>query len=197
MFQLGGTQHFLCWQVPFIIILHFSTCNFSDSNFRHCPSQDEWNRVSKICGFLKVFYDTTCIFSSSKYPTSNLYFEVICEIQHCLNKEMKGDDVFLKSMATKIVGKFDKYWSEHSVILAIAVVFDPHFKLQFVEYSYKKLYDDNAMEYIQIYHKLFTLFDEYIKNSSNACSSNPLTSHSYGNDSASQDNDDMDFSKVT
>ncbi|XP_058181153.1 zinc finger BED domain-containing protein RICESLEEPER 2-like [Rhododendron vialii] len=107
----------------------FCQLQLSDSNFKHCPSQEEWGRAEKICQFLKVFYDATCIFSGSKYPTSNLYFP------------------------------------KHSVILAIAVISDPRFKFQLVEYSYGKLYGESSSEVFtqctRIREKLFGLFNEY------------------------------------
>ena len=40
-----------------------------DGNFTHCPRFDEWVKIEKIFGFLKVFYEVTCAFSGSKYPT--------------------------------------------------------------------------------------------------------------------------------
>ncbi|KAK8260422.1 hypothetical protein V6Z12_D13G120000 [Gossypium hirsutum] len=36
-------------------------------------SRYEWRNVA-ICKFLKVFYDITCVFSNSNYPTTNFYF---------------------------------------------------------------------------------------------------------------------------
>lgn len=117
-----------------------------DSNFKHCPSQEEWGRAEKICQFLKVFYDSTCIFLGLKYPTSNLYFSKVCAIQFLLNKEMNSTNPFMRKMATQMMVKFDKYWSKHSMILAIAVIFDPRFKFQLVEYSYGKLYGESSSE---------------------------------------------------
>ena len=46
-----------------------------DANFKHCLSNDEWNRVERITRFLKPFNDITTLFSGTDYPTANLYFQ--------------------------------------------------------------------------------------------------------------------------
>lgn len=61
-------------------------------------------------------------------------------------------------MATQML-KFEKYWSEFSVALAIAVIFDPHYKLQFVDFSYKMLYGNHCShEFLTAREKLFSLW---------------------------------------
>lgn len=47
-------------------------------------------------------------------------------------------------MAMKIQPKFDKYWANYNMILAIAVVLDPRYKTQFVELCDKMLYGVNC-----------------------------------------------------
>ncbi|WOL05521.1 hypothetical protein Cni_G14250 [Canna indica] len=72
-------------------------------------------------------------------------------------------------MAVKMLAKFAKYWSEFSVILSIAVILDPRYKLQFVDWSYKKLYGSHSREFETIQNKLFSLYEEYA--SSRECGS--------------------------
>ena len=58
--------------------------------------------------------------------------------------------------------KFEKYWSEFSLILAIAMVVDPRYKLQFVDWCYKKIYGvGNSVQFLHVKDKLFSTFDEY------------------------------------
>ncbi|KAH9724393.1 hypothetical protein KPL70_007468 [Citrus sinensis] len=42
--------------------------------------------------------------------------------------------------------KFLKYWSDFCTILTITVIFYPRYKLQFVEWAYKKVYGENSNE---------------------------------------------------
>ena len=64
-------------------------------------------------------------------------------------------------MATQMWSKFQKYWSEFYLTLAIACVLDPRFKLGLVEFSYKKLYGDDCIECMLLRNKLWSIFEEY------------------------------------
>nr|KAJ0207743.1 hypothetical protein LSAT_V11C500259970 [Lactuca sativa] len=135
----------------------------SDSSYLDCPSNDEWNKLEKIFRFLEVFYEVTCIFSGNKYSTANLYFPSVSMVEKTLREEMESSDRFMKNMAKKMYEKFSKYWSEYSMILAMAAVLDPRYKLQYVEFTYKKLYGDSfAVHSDRIREKLHDLFSEYI-----------------------------------
>lgn len=46
-------------------------------------------------------------------------------------------------MAEKLKLKFDQYWSECHVLLAIAAIVDPCFNMKLVECYYQAIYDDD------------------------------------------------------
>ena len=77
---------------------------------------------------------------------------------------MKDDDEYVKLIATKMYKKFEKYWSEYNVLLAIACILDPRYKMQFVEFCYHGLYGHNSTELKNVKDKLFSLFNEYSSN---------------------------------
>ena len=114
----------------------FNHLEISDSNYKSCPSQFEWDKVEKISSFLSVFYDITCVFSVIKYHTANLYFLSVFIAYMMLKEHMNSEDVYLKNMANLMMAKFEKYWSELSIILAVAVILVPRYKLQFVNWAY-------------------------------------------------------------
>lgn len=139
----------------------------TDANFVHCPTLEEWSKIEKICKFLKVFYEVTLAFSGSKYPTANLYFPNVLKVRLLLKNEMESNDKFIKDMAFKMHLKFDKYWSDFSTIMGIAVVFDPRYKFQVIEWAFKKIYGSTSDVEIDLFKKkLFALFDEYVAISS-------------------------------
>ncbi|XP_021735189.1 zinc finger BED domain-containing protein RICESLEEPER 2-like [Chenopodium quinoa] len=118
-------------------LIHFQKV---DANYVHCPSAEEWGRIEKICKFLKVFHDVTLAFSGTKYPTSNLYFHRVLQVRLLLQNEMKSSDLFMQKMACKMYEKFGKYWSEFSTFMVVAVVLDPRYKLQCVNWGYMRIY---------------------------------------------------------
>ncbi|KAL3533453.1 hypothetical protein ACH5RR_006974 [Cinchona calisaya] len=65
-------------------------------------------------------------------------------------------------MAGPMKKKFEKYWDECCLVLAIAVVFDPRFKLDLVEYNYNAIYGKNAKRYVdRVRIAIVDLFVEY------------------------------------
>ena len=135
-----------------------------DANFKHCPSRDQWNRVERITQFLKPFKDITTLFSRTDYPTANLYFQGVSQIELLLLEEMEIQDSFISNMVEQMKGKFDKYWDCYSVVLACAIVLDPRYKLDYVDFTFKKI---EPIEHIakmkveSVQTTLYKLFSEY------------------------------------
>ena len=135
-----------------------------NANFKHCPSRDEWNKVERITQFLKPFNDITTLFSGIDYPTANLYFQEVSQIELLLLEKMESQDLFISNMAEQMKGNFDKYWDCYSVVLACAIVLDPRYKLDYVDFIFKKI---EPIEHIaemkveSIETTLYKLFSEY------------------------------------
>lgn len=137
----------------------------------------------------------TLAFSSTKYPTPNLYFPNVLKVRLLLKEQLASSDRFLKAMAVKMFEKFDKYWSDFSTIMGIAVVFDPRYKFQVIDWAYKKVYEQNAELEIELFKgKLFALFDEY--SSSAATSSAPSTATRSKSNAPVVDQESDNFMKV-
>ncbi|GLT39759.1 hypothetical protein SLA2020_139340 [Shorea laevis] len=138
-----------------------------DINFKHKLLEDEWEKVSLLCKFLKAFFEVTRILSGSRYPTSNLYFKWVWKVYSRLLDMVRGPENFLTSMVKEMESKFRQYWSDYSLILSCAAVLDPRYKVKFVEYCYTKLYGNDAQQYVgTVINTLYCLFDEYMQNSS-------------------------------
>ncbi|KAJ1417944.1 Ribonuclease H-like superfamily [Sesbania bispinosa] len=65
-------------------------------------------------------------------------------------------------MASKMVAKFEKYWSVIHGIMGIASVLDPRYKLNILEYFFPKLYGSSSSIEINNMKKLcYSLFEDY------------------------------------
>ncbi|XP_042973145.1 zinc finger BED domain-containing protein RICESLEEPER 2-like [Carya illinoinensis] len=166
----------------------FSHLELTNSNFKHCPSNSKWEKVEKIKGLLSVFYEATCDFSGTKYPTANLYFPAVFLIYFRLKRHSEGEDDYLKRMSCQMLTKFEKYWSEFNVLLVIAVILDPRYKLHFVDFSYTKLYGDCSIEFMNVRTKMASLFMEYASSSVPTCSTMTSESNVSGAESESSVN---------
>ena len=146
----------------------FSGLALTDKNYKYCPSSEEWSRGEKICEFLEPFYAMTNLISGSSYPTANLYFTQVWKIECLLLKNLNCEDNLIRDMTFKMKEKFDKYWSEYNILLAMAAVFDPRIKLSLLEFCYNSVDPITSEEKMNIVKKkLHQLYDEYPKNSSN------------------------------
>ncbi|CAN6456065.1 unnamed protein product [Victoria cruziana] len=126
------------------------------------PAPREWEMASHITNILKPFVEMSNVFSATKSPTSNLYFPSICGIKFQLNEWCRSGDAFVRSVALKMRENFDAYWKTCSLILAVAVVLDPRFKMKLVEYYYPQIYGVNAADHIKAtYDGIIGLYNEY------------------------------------
>ncbi|XP_074373792.1 zinc finger BED domain-containing protein RICESLEEPER 2-like [Apium graveolens] len=82
-------------------------------------------------------------FNSSKkeWKVARLVHDYICDIKIQLMELETSPEEFLQLMADPMSIKFSKYWDECSWCLAIAVVLDPGYKMDIIEYYYNRLYE--------------------------------------------------------
>jgi len=129
----------------------------------YVPVEEEWEKVTIVHKFLKLFYEVTYMFSVAKTPTSNLYFKGAWMVHRRLLEATQGPYGLLTNIGNRMLGKFDKYWSEYNLYLLCAVILDPRCKVKFVEYYFSKLFvPDEAIERVDnVLSTLRSLSDEY------------------------------------
>ena len=168
----------------------FEILALDDSNYKSCPSALEWDIIERICVFLGVFYDVTNVFSGTKYPTANLYYPHVFMAYLTLHDSMTLGDEYMKDMATSMMEKFQKYWSDFNLTLAIAVVFDPRYKLHFIEWSYKKVYGEINDKFGIVDKLLDATFQEYVNVHDDSSTTSNFASSSNASKSVEKTSDD-------
>jgi hypothetical protein len=132
------------------------------SNFH--LGDEEWNRVATMQKFIKPLYGITWTFLSMKHKTANSYFVGLCKVYRLLQVTNEQEN-FMGAMVKDMKSKFEKYWSEYSLVLACAAVLDPRYKLNLVSYCFKKIYGDvDASQYtdkvVALLHRLSTEYEK-------------------------------------
>lgn len=130
------------------------------------PMGSDWDNARALVKFLKCFFESTKRLSGSLYVTSNSYFREVFKIENTLVTWSKSSDINLSLMAIKMKEKFDKYWGnidKVNMMLLIAVLLDPRYKLEYIEFCYAKVYEVGKVKGLigRIMGALTTIFDHY------------------------------------
>ncbi|KHN03605.1 Putative AC transposase [Glycine soja] len=141
----------------------FSCLDTSDPDYKGAPSMQDWKLVETLCTYLKPLFDAANILTTTTHPTVITFFHEVWKLQLDLSRAIVNEDPFISNLTKPMQQKIDKYWKDCSVVLAIAVVMDPRFKMKLVEFSFTKIYGEDAHEYVKIVDDgIHELFHEYV-----------------------------------
>ena len=59
---------------------------------------------------------------------------------------MKHKDPTYKAMGEAMMDKFNKYWLEKNNVMVLATVLDPRYKMFYIDWAFKQLYDEQTAE---------------------------------------------------
>eukprot|EP00256_Glycine_max_P055149 XP_014622189.1 zinc finger BED domain-containing protein DAYSLEEPER [Glycine max] len=117
----------------------------------------------------------------------------VWKIEWLLRETLKCDDPVLQNMAVLMMEKFGKYWSDHNVILSIAMILDPRMKLEALRFYYSKLDASTCDEKINnIKEKMYKLFDEYVSVKSSSSTASSSQQPTVQEDFSIEENQEMD-----
>ncbi|XP_039116476.1 zinc finger BED domain-containing protein RICESLEEPER 3-like [Dioscorea cayenensis subsp. rotundata] len=185
-------DHYICVTAHFIDhewllhkrLIHFKLIpppydSFSiEDEINTCVAQ--WNIQHKLFSItLDNLSTNDCVVSLLKsrlnqrgfLPCDGEFFHIRCcahilnlVVQSAFNLIMLTIESFLTPMVKEMQRKFDKYWSEYSLILSCAVILDPRYKVKFVEFCYTKVYGMESREYTSnVVATLYKCFEAYKK----------------------------------
>nr|XP_043621931.1 zinc finger BED domain-containing protein DAYSLEEPER-like [Erigeron canadensis]XP_043621932.1 zinc finger BED domain-containing protein DAYSLEEPER-like [Erigeron canadensis] len=141
----------------------FSCLDTNDPDYSKGPTGEEWKQVENLTSFLKLLLDTANLLTSSTIPTTNTFFHEAWKIQLELTRAATSEDVAVSTIAKPMQTNFDTYWKNCCLILAIAVVMDPRFKMKLVEFSFTKIYGEEAARFINLVDEgIHQMFLEYV-----------------------------------
>ncbi|XP_076944867.1 zinc finger BED domain-containing protein DAYSLEEPER-like [Bidens hawaiensis] len=137
----------------------FSCLDALDQNYQNTLTMAEWKQVDVLCKSLKLLLDAADVLTGPTYPTANVFFHEAWKIQLELKHALVDKDPFVRELTRSMHERFDIYWKDCFLVLSIAVVMDPRFKMKLVEFSFDRLYGQDAGQWIKAVndgvHELF------------------------------------------
>ncbi|KAK3232192.1 hypothetical protein Dsin_004073 [Dipteronia sinensis] len=130
----------------------FNMLDFIDDDFSLNPLPEEWDEANTICNCLKVIDEFVLRFSRRRGLTTNLLFPQACNLYKTLCDWNKSSNPKVVIMSSKMKMKFDVYWRNTNLVLAIATVLDPRFKFDIVERWYKEIYSEDPEKHCERIH---------------------------------------------
>ncbi|KAL9690156.1 hypothetical protein QQ045_010552 [Rhodiola kirilowii] len=138
------------------------------------PIKSDWENARRFVNFLSHFYTLTVKVSGTRYVTSNTFFTEIIGVLYVLEEWQrdKDKDKELATMAARMKQKYDKYWGnakKMNMIIYIAVVLDPRYKLEYLQWTFSEIYKgtDNQVEAMDLGEMvkiaLYEMFNEYMR----------------------------------
>ncbi|KAK4857071.1 hypothetical protein QYF36_024237 [Acer negundo] len=104
--------------------------------------------------------------------TANMYFPVLCRLYKKSLVLLTLNSFICGKIYLQFVRDAEKCWDEYNLILAVAAVLDPRFKMDIVKHWYKKIYGDKCETQLEIFTNYFTgVYNEYTKGTNNFQSS--------------------------
>ncbi|XP_015696132.2 zinc finger BED domain-containing protein RICESLEEPER 4-like [Oryza brachyantha] len=160
------------WNTTYLMLLAaleyrqvFTLMESCYDSYSTAPSTEDWEKAKAACGFLKTMYTSAVkIITEEGNPTANIFFHEACLLQQELQDGTAHEDAVVRGMAIGAHERFDRYWKDCNVVLAIAVAMDPRFKMKIVEFTYSKIYGPtDAAKYVKVVHDaVLELYREYV-----------------------------------
>ena len=70
---------------------------------------------------------------------------MICKIRKIMNGWLTSENEVVKTMASGMISKFEKYWRDIPGVMAIAAFLDPRNKMLLIDFQFSRLYGSDAI----------------------------------------------------
>jgi hypothetical protein len=81
-----------------------------------------------------------------------------------LGKKYKDDNVYVRTMAEKMYLKFEKYWGDCNLLMAVGAILDSRLKMKLVQFCFPEIYQEHeATRNVEKLHSVLNeLYGEYV-----------------------------------
>lgn len=127
------------------------------------PSPMEWKKVEGVCKIVERIYEVSSALFESKPLTANVYLYHLHELREILTQISTDSDSFNRTIVEGMMKRFDKYWNDMFLLLAIAAALDPRLKMKYIEFVSMKLKGmEGSLQVAAVMGAIHKLFGEYV-----------------------------------
>ncbi|KAK0595908.1 hypothetical protein LWI29_010991 [Acer saccharum] len=130
-------------------------------------TKEQWDHIRDIYECYEDLTDESFLDHWSSYKTANMYFPMLCSLYKKALVWLKKQKIGLYSDEDRwftFTELMDRNWCQSNLVLAVAAVLDPRFKMDIVEYWYKKIYGSEWETQLTTFRSYFTgVYNEYAK----------------------------------
>ncbi|CAH8353844.1 unnamed protein product [Eruca vesicaria subsp. sativa] len=128
-------------------------------------SPEEWGKIESLCSCLKVLFEAGNVLTRPNHLTANDLYHEMTKLQLELSHAAMCEDLDVRNLANSMREKFDLYWRGCFLVLAVAVVMDPRFKMKHIKETFTNAYGEDAEDWIKsvsdAVHDLFLHYSEH------------------------------------
>ncbi|OAP18399.1 CYTOSLEEPER [Arabidopsis thaliana] len=122
----------------------FSNLETCHPDYKISLSPEEWKKIESLCSCLNVLVEAGNALTGQNLLTANDLYHEMTKLQLDLSHAAPGEDPDVRNLAKSLREKFDQYWRGCFLVLAVAVVMDPRFKMQLIKFTFNKSYGEDA-----------------------------------------------------
>ncbi|XP_061991919.1 zinc finger BED domain-containing protein RICESLEEPER 2-like [Rosa rugosa] len=127
------------------------------------PPPEEWKKVEGVCLIADKMYEVSNALFETKHLTCNVYLYHLDELREILIQSSTDSDEFVATLAKDMLKKFDKYWDDMFLLLAISAALDPRFKMKYIDFVCSKVKGmEGSSQAAAVLVSMNKLFDEYV-----------------------------------
>ncbi|EOA38838.1 hypothetical protein CARUB_v10011179mg [Capsella rubella] len=125
----------------------FSSLETCHPEYKISLSPEEWRKIESLCSCLKALFEAGNVLARPNQLTANDFYHEMTKLQLELSHTAMCEDPDVRSLANTMREKFDQYWRGCFLVLAVAVVLDPRFKMHLIEFTFNKTYGADAKKW--------------------------------------------------
>ncbi|KAJ4723477.1 Zinc finger BED domain-containing protein [Melia azedarach] len=155
-----------------------------DSDFKSMSinlTEEQWDEATAMHQHCREFWDSFVCLAENKYTTLNQYFPNICDVYMKLVPVRQITQNYdLDKNPSTLTKKLSSELEKHNLVLVIAVILDPRFKMDIVQLWYNKIYGRDSDRYHEkIIHGFTDVYNKYYAKVSESEDTTSSSSSSY------------------